>query len=576
MVLLSASAAIVGPTQAQTSNLGNTSAGATENLEKNFSSNKTINLTCRNDVCEPDIGEDVYNCPEDCGVCGDDICDTTEDGENCMEDCLCQGELEADFATNPSSPTWLDNTTLNASESGPHPDCLSFDWEGDDGIDKEADQGDPILYHNFTSATAQDADNYPPDSNVVEDKCYPFHRPNVLPPPNCGYVVTLEVEDAFSGETASVTKRIDVGGKGDPYPVLEVGSEPKIKEYPITFDASSSYDTTGPDGGTGEIVQYDYDWGHDDEQCIDCGETLTHEFPSVGEYDVQLNVTDDDDQWRTVTTEVDIDPNQPPEGELEATPDQTPEGKIVPGEDITFDATDFEDPEDQGTATPTLGIGSYDWDLDNDGTFEIIDGDVTERGSFDDDDAGPNGGCVTVRVSDTRGESTTEEECFDVYTSHIEWVEIKKHGCMPCEVDNPEIEIKGVSVFTEDGSKQYAVRIAGGGEYMPFYLPCNGIHSPSTDDDCENHPDESLPSGSARLAEESYWGNANTKGTQIYRDWWTNDGPGKWGTVGDYRWFELINDDIGPGNAETLDRCFIDMSSLGHGETDTFHCDGIT
>ncbi len=558
MVLLSASAAIVGPTHAQTSNLGNVSEGSTENLEKNFSANRSINLTCRNDKCEPGLGEDVYNCPEDCGVCGDDICDTTEDRENCMEDCLCQGPVEAAFGTNPTSPTWLDNTTLNASGSQPHPECLTFDWEGDDGIDKEAGQGEKLLYHNFTSATAWNTDTYPPDANV-ERKCWPLDGQPVYPP-QCGYVVTLEVEEVNDGVTSSVTKRIDIGGRGDPYPVLEVGSEPKIKEYPITFDASESYDTAGPDGGTGEIVQYDFHWGHDDEKCIDCGQTLTHEFPSIGEYDVTLNVTDNNGQWRAVTTEVDIDPNQPPEGELEATPDEAPTGKIVPYEDITFDATDYEDPEDQGAATPDLGVDSYDWDLDDDGDFEIIDGDVTERGSFDDTDAGENGGCVRVRVTDTRGASTIDRKCFDVHTTSMRTVTIKKTDCgRLCCCNNPEFILDQVRVFTvEEGD--YAVRVNG--DDRMIYLQCNGKQGIRAWDDCTNHPDDGVGNLAAVAADWQYFDN---KATDPIGDFWTKNGRGDWSTMAPVITLTLIKDTGG-----VQDRWTVDLSAQSQGQEITY------
>ena len=42
--------------------------------------------SCGNNVCEPELGEDSITCPDDCG-CGDGVCDDTETPLTCPDDC---------------------------------------------------------------------------------------------------------------------------------------------------------------------------------------------------------------------------------------------------------------------------------------------------------------------------------------------------------------------------------------------------------------------------------------------------------------------------------------------------------
>ena len=71
----------------------------------------------------------------------------------------------------------------------------------------------------------------------------------------------------------------------------------------ITFDASESYDL-----GDAEIVKYEWDWDNDgnyEDETTD--PVITHSWPSVGTYYVQLRVTNDQDATDTLDEPLEID-----------------------------------------------------------------------------------------------------------------------------------------------------------------------------------------------------------------------------------------------------------------------------
>ena len=70
------------------------------------------------------------------------------------------------------------------------------------------------------------------------------------------------------------------------------------------FDASTSDD---PDG---TIASYEWDFG---DGGTDAGETVTHTFAAPGTYPVTLTVTDDDNAEHSVTEDVTVTDDAPPE-----------------------------------------------------------------------------------------------------------------------------------------------------------------------------------------------------------------------------------------------------------------------
>jgi hypothetical protein len=86
---------------------------------------------CGNGDCEPDLAEDCFNCPLDCGdcpPCGDDICDDGEECEFCPADCgpCAYGDCCAyhDF------PGCEDKNVVDCV-CALEPDCCLFPWSND-------------------------------------------------------------------------------------------------------------------------------------------------------------------------------------------------------------------------------------------------------------------------------------------------------------------------------------------------------------------------------------------------------------------------------------------------------------
>lgn len=102
-----------------------------------------------------------------------------------------------------------------------------------------------------------------------------------------------------AGDAAAMDNRIECGTDViSPFPVadLQVASvQPDlvVSQFPITFDASESFDNDG-----GEIV--DYEWSFSDGATAS-GPVVRHTFPSAGYYDVTLTVTDDEGWTHTVS-----------------------------------------------------------------------------------------------------------------------------------------------------------------------------------------------------------------------------------------------------------------------------------
>ena len=106
------------------------------------------------------------------------------------------------------------------------------------------------------------------------------------------YPVTLVVSDGIVDSTDCTTAEITE--VNDP-PVADAGPDKTaVVGSPVIFDAAGSYD---PDGN---ISAYHWDFG---DGSNGTGETVIHSYPSVGQYEVTLTVTDDGEP---TSTDIDI------------------------------------------------------------------------------------------------------------------------------------------------------------------------------------------------------------------------------------------------------------------------------
>lgn len=67
-------------------------------VKKLYDQPTDFGAVCGNGICETDKLENPSNCPEDCTVCGDGVCEGLEDKENCPDDCIICGDGECDDA----------------------------------------------------------------------------------------------------------------------------------------------------------------------------------------------------------------------------------------------------------------------------------------------------------------------------------------------------------------------------------------------------------------------------------------------------------------------------------------------
>jgi len=251
----------------------------------------------------------------------------------------------AHFFYDPSYPNSNDMVTFNASESyDPDGDIVSYSWDFGDGT-PIVTESDPITNHTYTTfgnytvtltvvdndnltanATATiyvsqhpvaafsfspldplehevvtfDASASTPDGGTIISYEWNFGDGNITMRPDPiithaysefgNYTVTLNVTDS-EGKWDTESKLVTV----EALPIADFWWSPF---YPrrcenVTFDASSST----PDGGV--IVSYAWDFSDGTPIVIESSPITTHNYTTVGNYTVTLNVTDSEGRWDT-------------------------------------------------------------------------------------------------------------------------------------------------------------------------------------------------------------------------------------------------------------------------------------
>jgi chitodextrinase len=199
-----------------------------------------------------------------------------------------------------------------------------------------------------------------------------------------------------------------------------ISNENPVEGQTIEFEATGSED---PDG---TIERYEWDLTGDGEFGF-TGRTVDAAF-SPGEYDITFRVTDDSGATATTTRTISVGRNAPPEAEADYEPvSPTTE------DSITLDAS--------GSTDPTDSIVQYEWDLDDDGTYE-------------------ESGEVTTHRFNKSGEYTVTLRVMDVGSeTDITTIEIM--------VENPAAEAEsgqdGQADAADDGDGDAAVTTTGSG-----------------------------------------------------------------------------------------------------------------
>ncbi|MFC1766705.1 PKD domain-containing protein, partial [Planctomycetota bacterium] len=203
--------------------------------------------------------------------------------------------------------------------------------------------------------------------------------------------VRLRVSDSYKAsdtDSASYT----VQNKNQP-PVAEAGGPYQgTAGDPLTFDGSASYD---PDKGD-RIILYEWDFDGDGKYELR-GETVQKIFASETKGTVRLRVRDTQQASDTDTASYEIKKkNQPPIANAGG-PYQG-----ITGEPILFDGSASYDP-DEGDV-----IILYEWDLDNDGSYETRGAKVSK--TF----PSPGSGEVRLRVRDLQQASDRDTATYEV------------------------------------------------------------------------------------------------------------------------------------------------------------------
>lgn len=176
----------------------------------------------------------------------------------------------ADFAYDPNDPYWCEEVTFDGTYSYDPDWCddivlHEWDFDGDGTYDTTGE----MAYHTFTSV----GDN----------------------------AVTLRVTDG-AGATDAKTQMVTVSSE-PPYADFDYSPYDPYWCEEVEFDASLSYDNDICDS----IVLYEWDFENDGTyDASSTGVYVYYTFPSDGEYDVKLRVTDEAGQTSTKLRTVDV------------------------------------------------------------------------------------------------------------------------------------------------------------------------------------------------------------------------------------------------------------------------------
>ena len=182
---------------------------------------------------------------------------------------------------------------------------------------------------------------------------------------------------------------LEVGGSIPPVASFNYAPEDPVLGEEIIFDASSSYD---PDG---EIENYIWDFG---DGVSSQEKVVTHTYVEIGEYEVTLQVTDDDDLEgmieKILIIKAVIDIEFIDEGQLSANNNAGGGLRIFPGKQTPSDTVDRSLVKVRATTTPYATVYFRSFDID-DPSDDV--GPVDDNGSAGNDNRGtPQSGVLSA------------------------------------------------------------------------------------------------------------------------------------------------------------------------------------
>jgi len=244
----------------------------------------------------------------------------------------------------------------------------------------------------------------------------------------------------------------------------------------VTFDATASSDDDGI------IISYEWDFDGDgtygDTYFAGTDIEPQVKWSTIGNYQVDLRVTDDDDATDTLNEPIEIQiitvNNIPPEAVAEA--DKT---EIFPGESISFDGTGSYDTDGM--------IVLYEWDLDGDGTYgDPYDAGIDAAPVKQYDDLGEYD--VDLMVTDDDDATDTLNDVITIYVvSPQNDPPVAAGEIMGTEFwEGWELEFDGSASFDPDGTV----------EQWLWDFDNDGIYGDPIDSGTDENPFKAFPAGS--------------------------------------------------------------------------------
>lgn len=213
---------------------------------------------------------------------------------------------------------------------------------------------------------------------------------------------------------------------GVPVAVAKAVPNPAVAGQPITLDGSDSYHQDA----SKSIVLWEWDLNSDG--IFDAaGPFVSTSFPAIGTYPVRLRVTDDNSPPKVVETSVSVLVTIPP---LAPTADANgPYVFCAEAKPWFLDGRKSVNP-DEGRSEPHVPaypgdtIQKYEWDLNNDGVFDVTGPtpDVTDFFTA----AGPGSHLIRLRVTDTTSASFPSSGSPDLTSIAFGQVVVPAQACL--------------------------------------------------------------------------------------------------------------------------------------------------
>ncbi|WP_115865645.1 PKD domain-containing protein [Halorussus litoreus] len=219
-----------------------------------------------------------------------------------------------------------------AADADGSPDAFRWDFDGDGEPDDET--SGPTVTHAFENVTDREV-GVTADYGDIEESAS----------------VSISV---IENQPPTASLDVEPGEKGlDEYHV--VGEQ-------LTFDATGSSDNSGQ-------FADEFEWSFGDGTNTTAGDRVTYSFDGVGNYTVEVQVSDAAGNTDTTSIPVEID--------AEDTESPTPQAEVTPteveaGASLTFDASGSDD---------NRQIAEYRWDFDGDGEPDEVTDEATVEAS---------------------------------------------------------------------------------------------------------------------------------------------------------------------------------------------------